>query len=283
MRDSCILAIVILLVAVTTAVALETRVYQMREDFSSEPLSDAALQYYYYIPCATYSWYFGWTGWEQGDIIGQVFQIGDVSTGAYEQTDPVNCQRVTQLRVLDLIGYGGLYPARFGVKFDIYCADEYGCPVGPSLWRSETVGMWFGWNYIGVNIPLDLCDCAGGPGSGPRVLATATHTGSDGLYPAWGTDNVSTPVNRGCPMHDYRCLPALYPRPYSSHYSTVHSGFYGQDFQYCPPQWFKDLGDSTQDGTQYGFVELCWRLYINCEGPSANQPTTWGSIKSMYR
>jgi hypothetical protein len=83
-------------------------------------------------------------------------------------------------------------------------------------------------------------------------------------------------------MHEYGCMPVLYPRPYASHYSTIHSGYYGHDFEYCPPQWFKEPNDSTPDGTEYGFIELAWRIYIGCDGPTQTQSTTWGSIKTLY-
>jgi hypothetical protein len=172
------------------------------------------------------------------------------------------------------------------VEFDVYCSDEHGCPVGPSLWNSGPMETDFAWNYIDVDPPLELCNCLvdpGDPGSGPRILVTATHTGTDGIYPQWGMDNISTAIEEGCPMHDRGCLPALYPRPHSSHYGLIHSGYYGWDFNQCPPLWFKDGRDTTPDGTQYGFIELTWRLYITCGGPSANQPSTWSSIKSMYR
>lgn len=99
----------------------------------------------------------------------------------------------------------------------------------------------------------------------------------------WGADNISTPLGEGCPMHDLGCLPALYPRPYVGHYSIMHSGYYGQGFEYCPPLWFKDGNDTTADGSQYGFVELKWRIYLACSGPTATEGTTWGDIKSMYR
>jgi hypothetical protein len=85
-------------------------------------------------------------------------------------------------------------------------------------------------------------------------------------------------------MHDTGCLPALYPRPEASHYATVHSGYYGTGvIQYCPPQWFIDQGDTTPDGTQYGFIELAWRIYLICTGPTGLEGTSWGKIKSMYR
>jgi len=283
MRLSRILTLVLLLAVAAPAIALETRVYQMKEDFGSDPLYDNMLNYYYYIPCPTYSWFQAFSGWDRGDIIGEWFQLGDMSTGNWEPGDPINCRTLEIIRILDFAGYGTNRAGMFTVEFDIYCTDEYGCPIGPSIWNSGPFETGFAWNYIYVDPPLDICNCPPSPESGPRILVTATHTGSDGIYPQWGTDIISTHIDEGCPMHDYGCLPALYPRPYSSHYSSIHSGFYGQDFQYCPPQWFKDGGDPTPDGTQYGFTELALRLYITCARPSANQPATWGSIKSMYR
>jgi hypothetical protein len=117
----------------------------------------------------------------------------------------------------------------------------------------------------------------------PRILVTATHTGTDGIYPAWGMDNISTGIETACIMHEYGCCPALYPRPYVSHYRTIHSGFYGPAFMYCPPQWFCDGRDTTPDCDLYGFIELAWRVYMICSGPTATEPSTWGNIKSMYR
>ena len=63
----------------------------------------------------------------------------------------------------------------------------------------------------------------------------------------------------------------------------MHSGYYGQGFRYCPPRWFKDGRDTTPDAIEYGYVELAWRIYLTCSGPSGVEPTTWGNIKSMYR
>ena len=271
-----------LLVISAPATALETKAYQMNEDFG-EPNYDTALQYYYYIPCPTYSWFWSFSGWTPGEIVGEMFQIGDLSTGVYSPADPAMCYEIDRLRVLDFAGYGPAYPGRFTIEFDVYCCDENGCPVGPSLWNSGPRETAFGWSDFEIDSHIDISECRPDPGSGPRVLVTATHTGSEGYYPAWGMDNISTHIEEGCPLHDYGCLPALYPRPYSSNYASMHSGFYGQDFQQCPPRWFKDGWDTTADGTQYGFIELTWRLYITCAGPSAHKPSSWSSIKSMYR
>jgi hypothetical protein len=63
----------------------------------------------------------------------------------------------------------------------------------------------------------------------------------------------------------------------------VHSGYYGIDFAYCPPLWFADAYDTTEEATVYGFLELAWRLFVDCKGPDATKGATWSTIKSMYR
>jgi hypothetical protein len=288
MKTRTILVLAMLVVTLAfPGFAIEKRALQFRDDFGMEPAYEGALQYYYFIPCPTYSWFWAFTGWDVGDIIGEWFQVGDMSTGGFGSCDPEDCQQLKQFRVLDFAGYGQTHAGLFTIEFDVYCADEHGCPVGPSLWNSARYETGFGWNYIVIDPPISICGCAvipGPPPSGPRIVVTVTNVGTQGRYPAWGLDNISTPVQSGCEAHDLGCLPMLYPRPYSSHYSTMHSGYYGNGgFAYCPPQWFLDVRDTTSDGTEYGFIELCWRLYLVCAGPTEVYPTTWGSIKSIYR
>jgi hypothetical protein len=284
MKVITVLALVLILA--TSAFALEKKAFQMREDFGTEPIANCALQYYYYVPCPTYSWFWMFTNWTYGDIIGEVFTIGDVSMGGYVPCDPFVAHTVEQFRILDFAGYGTIYPGLFTVDFDIYCADAAGCPVGGSLWNSGPVEFCVGgWNYVDVDPDLCVSACATEPGGGyPRILIAATAIGTDCTYPAFGFDNLSTPVQDGtCALHDTGCLPALYPRPYVSHYSTIHSGFYGPAFQYCPPLVFADGRDTSADYSVYGLIELAWRVYLINSGPTAVEPSTWGNIKSMYR
>ena len=282
MRMSIMLVAVMLLVVTASALALERGAYQMREDYDAEPLYDCAIQYYYYIPCPTYSWFWVYTGWDPGDVVGAWFEIGEQGTGGWPTCSALNCHVVEEIRVLDFAGYGQVHPGLFTVEFDIYCADETGCPVGPSLWNSGRLETGFAWNYIPVDPPVSVCGCVDPP-LGPRIVVTANHVGMQGVYPAWGMDNISTPLEQACALHDLGCLPVLYPRPYTGHYPVMHSGFYGQGFEYCPPQAFLDGRDTTSDGTQFGFIELAWRVYVQCTGPTSTEPATWGDIKSMYR
>jgi len=283
---ACIALMAVLLFATSTP-AFEKKAYTMRDDFGTDPLADCYLSYYYYIPCPTYSWFWSFYGWSHGDVIGTVFSIGDVSTFSGTPCDPYSCFQPVDIRVLDFAGYGTIYPGLFTVEFHIYCADEQGCPVGEALWSSGPYETGFAWNYVPVRDPVVCvpeCSFQIDPVlSHARILITATMIGTDCAYPQWGFDNISTPSIGACEFHDYSCMPALYPRPYSGNYETVHSGYYGPNFTYCPPRWFRDGRDTSPDCDRYGYVEAAWRVYLNCEGPTTAEPSTWGNIKTMYR
>ena len=283
MRLCLVLALV--LVLATSAFALEKKAYQMRDDFGTEPLYDCYLNYYYYTPCPTYSWFWAFTGWTPGEIIGQCFNLADEGTGGSGLCDPGICQKLEQIRILDFAGYGTVYPTLFTIEFDVYCAGEYCCgAVAPMmhLWNSGPLETGYAWNYFLVDPPLCLTPCYSPENYG--IVVTATHTGTDGIYPAWGFDNISTGIEVGCIMHDYGCLPALYPRGWCGGGDPkVHGGYIGYfPFEYWPPVMFVDGRDTTPDYTQFGGIELAWRIYLICGGPTATQPTTWGNIKSMY-
>ncbi len=284
MKRIAVVVTVLTVLGLTACVeAIDKTPYKMKEDFGLEPLAGCNLQYYYYIPCPTNSWFWGFSGWSVGDIVGQYVTVGDLSTAGHLACDPGECHDLTGFSFIDFAGYGTLYPGLFTVEFEIYCSDEFGCPVGDAIWNSGPYESHYSWNDVPVSPAVVLTDCSVEPGpSSPRFLLIARHIGSDGSYPAWGFDNISWPLIDGCVMHDLGCLPALYPRPYSSHYEGIHTGYYGVDFEFCPPYGFLDGLDTTADGSMYGFVELVLKLAFECNGPST-EPTTWGRVKSMYR
>jgi len=282
----------LVLVLAASAYGFDKKALQMREDFGTEPTYNCYMNYYYYIPCPTSSWFWSICCWPPNAVVGEMFTIGDPSMTTskgcppYASCNPCEFPGIEQLRVLDFAGYGTLYPGLFTVKFQLWCADESGFPIGPPTWDSGPMELCTaGWNYISTYPGGCVSNCytqmVGGLTCYPRFLITAKMIGSTNIYPQWGFDNISTPVSLGCAMHDQGCCPALYPRPAVSHYSTIHSGYYGVDFQYCPPRWFLDGGDMT--GDTYGYIELAWRIYVTYGMDSPTEPATWGSIKSMYR
>jgi hypothetical protein len=246
--------------------------------------AEGTLSYYYFIGSTCMydfggicygSYFWGFYDWEPGDMLGCWFQPGDLSTSGFAPLDPEDCNHISRIRVLDFAGEGTIYPGLFTVEFSIWPSDSEGCPIGPAIWSSPFEAKR-GWNCVEIDPPVCIDPWT-------RVLVTAEHIGSEGYYPVWGFDNVSGPILEGLWLHDEGCLPILYPRPDVSHYTTIHSGYYGKDFAYCPPQWFRDCRDSTPDASEYGYIELAWSIVVQCLGPSKTESATWGSIKAMYR
>jgi hypothetical protein len=293
MRAIGVMLAAVLFFSVLSGTALGQDHFKFKEDFEMDPLSDCALQYYYYIPCPTYSWFWSYYYWDRGDVAGEWFDIGDVPTGGFDACDPTNCVTLDRIRILSTGcacqgPSGEFYPGAY-VHYEVHCADEIGRPVGPSLWSSgEMLLADYGWNYIDVDPPLSICGCVTdpeSPASTPRILVTImVHAGSAPWCMELGGDNISDALFNECTMHEDGCLPALYPRPYVSHYPVMHSGFYRQmGIEYDPPKPIRDRNDTTPDRTQYGYVELAWRIYLSCTGPSDRSSTTWGALKSLYR
>jgi hypothetical protein len=283
-----ITVMVLVLVLATAAFAVEKSVFQMKKDFGGEQLGDCYMGYYYFVPCPTSSYFFGWT-FDYGDIVGQFFCVGDPEMGSGTVCDPNDCQSIDRFVVLDFNDNApGMYPQDFQVEYDIYCSDLDGCPIGPALWNSGMVTSYQrGWNWFDIDPPLSVCPCVLDPPGGPVFLITGTVRGDfPEQGPQWGSDGPGIYYYYCASMHDVGCLTVLYPRPTVSYYTPgIHSGYYGNPdsgtYQ-CPPQLLAGF-DTTPDLSQWGAVEWAWTVDMTCSGPTATEPTTWGNIKSMYK
>jgi hypothetical protein len=195
------------------------------------------------------------------------------------------------IAVLDFAGYGSVYPGLFTVEMDVYCADETPDPLS-HLWNSGPIETHFGWNYLEVDPPVYVWPCwdyEEWPPAAPAIVVTMTFVGSEGGYPMIAFDNIGTAVEVGCLMHDYGCLPALYPRSrMGGDDPSIHSGYVGKyAFEHWPPLPFPDgiFTDPWGSGC-FGFVELAWQIYfplVPMRTPEGIQPASWSSIKSLYR
>jgi hypothetical protein len=274
--------------------SFEAKPYKMVDDFGIPPLYDCGLQYYYYIPCPTGSWFWAYSGWGPGDILATVFTMGEQGTGAFVPCDPYVCAHIEAVRVLELSGYGDAYPGVYGVELDIYCCDAESYPC-VHLWNSGPLDLGFGWNNIEIRPIIEISRCAAECGdwdpASPRFALTITMVGTGSGYPAVGFDNIGSSLGAGCIMHDIGCLPVVYPRSWmGGSGERVHSGYVGRyAFEYWPPLPLPDgsvYGGET--GLRCGFVEAAWRMYFHCTHvptpPCATiHSTSWGGIKSLYR
>ncbi len=249
----------------------EAEAYQMADDFGTAlPHHECALQYYYYVPCPTYSWFWAYSGWTPGDMIGACFTVGEEGTGGFDICTEL-CYDVVGIRVLDFAGYGTVYPGLFTFEMDFYCGD-YTAEPRVHLWNSRPLESHLGWNYFEIDPPVVL-SCPGHEyGDMTNMVVTMTMIGVEGVYPAVGFDNVSTPAEAGCEMHDRGSMPAVYPRkPAGSMGTAVRSGYIGTyPFEHWPPLSFPDgkhAGDPAGP-TWYGYAELAWRLCVFCDYPT---------------
>jgi hypothetical protein len=261
-------------------------------DYGPEPSSrDCVLQYYYYIPCPTYSWFWAYSGWEPGDIIGAHFRIADQGTGGFDPADPWGCCHLGWIGILDFAGYGTAYPGLFTIEMDVYCADDTPSPRS-HMWNSGSLETHFGWNYVEVEPPLYILPCWDydrWPPAAPAIVVTMTSTGSEGIFPKLGFDNISTSIHVGCPLHDLGCLPAAYPRTRMGESDlSVHSGYIGKyPFQNWPPLPFPDgVHTGFRPFGWCGYVELAMQIgmpFWHMRSEKALYQTSWGAIKSLYR
>ena len=112
-----LVTLTVLFAGASTVSGFDKKAFRMREDFGAEALYDCYIQYYYYMPCPTYSWFWGISN-EGKDTYGVFFMVGDVSMGSGQACDPLLCFSPYTLRVLDFAGYGTAYPGLFSVKFE---------------------------------------------------------------------------------------------------------------------------------------------------------------------
>jgi hypothetical protein len=160
------------------------------------------------------------------------------------------------------------------------------------LWNSGPLETHFGWNYFEIYPRLDICPCwdidKWLPAL-PTIVVTMTSTGSEGSYPKVGFDNISTAIERGCPLHDLGCLPAAYPRNRMGDEGLcVHSGYIGKyPFQHWPPLPFPGgVHTGFRPFGWCGYVELAWQIGLPnmpMGSEKAFHPTSWSAIKSLYR
>ena len=292
MRFRTILALALVLVFATSAFAFEAKMQKARKDIGVVPLGDCYLSYYYHCPepgtGLAYYWYVN--TWDENDIFGTCYNIGDQGYGGDPACDPTLAQSLSRILFVEGSGAcGGAYPGANSCELDVYCAPEYCCgPTAPvvHLWNSGPYECNVGWNYLEIDPPLCLTDCCldPQPDCNPSIVVTITMTGYEHIYPEIAFDCPYAVALFGYPWHDIGCLPAVVPRgPCGGPAPAVHGGYIGSyPFQYWPPFPLCDFADSTPDCTQFGYIE--WRCTIDLlhSGPTATETSTWGNIKSMY-
>jgi hypothetical protein len=236
--------------ATRTAVQLEQSEYTAAQEICH-------LAYYNY--CSGWVWHF--SGWGTPAKVGVCFDLNDC----------ICCETCRDLGMTRFYWYR-VTPYGYA-DMEVFCADDYCCPVGGPLagyyhvWLDPSLATW--WVYSDFS-GVSLANCPN-----CRFILMGTF---DGAHTDIFTDADPLNFDAGC------STPPLWN-------CTPHSYIYLDVHDYCaefgsPAAFF--MTDSRSDcPTYYGYVGyfadfLCW-ADITCTGPSATDQNSWSEIKALYR
>ena len=195
MKESLLVSfcLVLLLASASAAVPVRTAEFGAVSLRDAQPESDTCVLSYYNI-CS--GWVFYWSAYcyamfpdvNPGIRYGTCFDLGDC---------PTNCRHVT-----DIWWACKRFTTRARVDAALYCADEYGCTIGPPLWAWYNVPVTFdsAWQHFLLPAPLELCPCEE-TGIGKVVFVLTDWDNECHLSPY--SDHVPLNVAAGC--MDWRC------------------------------------------------------------------------------
>jgi len=236
--------------------------------------SDASceLSYYYLIgDCAYVTVYPG----IENHSIGVHFNMTDV----VPWLAPCDTNRCLTLDEIEIVLYYVLPPGNDqSMNVKVFAADENGEPVGSPLGNRDFEPAYVDTTLFPLcridftnegSVPgLDLSGCGG------NFVVLLTWKNDTG-HPYLVLDNVSWCVD-SCTTNPVCCQmgsePYIYPR------TTIHTYDYGVE-----GSWSKGPAICDPKGcSTYGPLEALWTCRF-CTLTPATQPTTWGTIKALYR
>jgi hypothetical protein len=229
-----------------------------------------ALSYYYLIDGCAYATVVD--GIEEDETYGVHFNMTDVVPW-HQACDTTAC---LTLDTVDLVFYDVSEANAMNVK--IYGADADGEPTGELLGnRDFTPGytspevfttVVIDFTNSGMVDGLDLSSCRG------NFVVLVTWKNSTG-HPMLVLDNISTCVGNcsgESPCCDMGTYPYVYPR------AATRTYYYGVENAWAKADSIADPGGAAT----YGYLEAFMTAAF-CKWSAATVPTTWGSIKAIYR
>jgi hypothetical protein len=235
--------------------------------------TDCKLDYFYLLDGCAYVTTVA--GASEGESFGVHFNMAD-SVAWYEPCDQGAC---TALDIIDLVLYDVLpSPADQSMNIKVYGADAAGDPTGTMLGNRDFEPAHMGPGAF-TTVSLDFTNGGTEPGldvsgCGGDFVVLLTWKNATGK-PALVLDHISTCVD-SCATNAACCQmgmdPYLYPR------QITHTYAYGAEFAWSKQDSFCDAGGC---GT-YGLLEAFWTCRF-CDISAAAKPTSWGTIKAMYR
>ena len=239
----------------------------------SSSLPSCELSYYYLISGCAYVTVV--EDIEENTSLGMHFSMADT----VEWYDPCDTTACMTLDIIDLAFYDVLAPpADQSLNVKIFGADASGEPTGPLLGNRDFQPLFVDTATVtvtaidftnnGAEPGLDLSGCSG------DFVVLVTWKNSTG-HPSLVLDDVCTCVD-SCAVNPTCCAmgspPYIYPRPKPHTYDYGTEWAWAKEDSFCGP---------CDCGT-YGYLEALWICGF-CTESAATEPTTWSTIKALYR
>lgn len=271
-----LLTVVLILTFAATsyAVPISTQVPELTLQRERAPAENGC-SLAYYNTCST--WLFYWSGYcdvswaslSQPAKFGTCFDLADC---------PGDCRHLQ-----DVYWASNSWGPWSMIDVEIYCADEYCCPIGEPL--GGIYDYWFPlagpkWHQFAFGL-LPLCVCED-VGAGKFIVMVSLVEDYNNFFSY--SDNNLEDVLQGCET-DWRC-------------EGTHSFVYRNVLSYCDlygvpgPLWIPYTTAGCVDPPDFppgchaapGFyAEWLMECYVSCIGPTAAEETSWSEIKTLYR
>jgi hypothetical protein len=242
-------------------------------DSGRNTLPSCALRYYYLIPGCGYVTVVEDIG--ENLSLGMHFSMADT----VEWYDPCDTTACMTLDVIDLTFYDVLAPPEDqGLNVKVYGADPLGEPTGMLLGNRDFEPLFVDTAAVTVTA-IDFTNDGAEPGldvsgCGGDFIVLVTWKNPTG-HPSLVLDDVCTCVD-SCAVNGACCAmgvaPYLYPRLWTHTYHYGTEWLWAKQDSFCGP---------CDCGT-YGYLEALWTCAF-CTQSAAATPTTWSTIKALYR
>ncbi len=279
MKKILLCAFLVLAFAVTSyAIPLRTEIKAPQKEMRA---AEEDCWLYYYNRCS--GWVWGWDGYCYFSWVDAGAQGMNPSYGTcFDLADcPADCRHMTG------ISWGCFFAtSRGAVDIEIFCANDYGTPVGDPL-----AGAYYiqgnpatYWHYVDFG-ELALCPCEEEGGWSKFVVKVTDR------YPLTGhcrplSENFYRDMEAGCMVWD--C--------FDNHSYVFVNGYdYIANYGMPCPFWVSGAGYGCTNypaippgchNYNYSTGGPCeWIIdaYITCLGPTATEKSSWSAIKNLYK
>jgi hypothetical protein len=236
-----------------------------------------SLSYYYLLEGCAFVTVVG--DIEENQAVGCTFDMSEADAWH----SPCDTNACLTLDVIKIVLYDVLPPpSDQNMNVRVYPAGDLGVIEGEMLGNMDFIPAYTGEDAYSTSL-VDFTNAGSVPGldlsgCGGRFVVLLTWKNSTG-HPDLVLDIISACLD-SCASNAACCVmgtpPCTYPR------TDIRTYDYGHGAEPGAPEPICDPGEGGPPCPTYGYLEALWETYF-CATSASVEPTTWGTIKSLYR